>query len=716
MKRKLFLYIFLLLAMLGLASCSKETYTISFDSNFGTAVESIQVNENELVVEPAAPTREGYTFEGWYIDINFTQEVNFETFIPTKNITLFAKWTKNEDNNDNPNIPDNGNDGNEGNDKPSIVLPEGGEETPTIYLAGDSTVKTYDNNQYIAGWGQYLGLFLDSNISVVNCANGGRSSRSFINEGRLYDIDNSSFKYTFTQNNGKSIEDVIKAGDYLFIQFGHNDDNTKLASSYTTIYDRMVPLGEPDANGIYPTTAGTKTSTTSLPAAYTDLASSNEENAALTEIAKYGSEYYAYDCGGTYKWFLKQYIDFARSVDATPVLVTPVARVKYDSLGKTIIGGAGLHGENFAYVQAVRQLAEEENCLLIDLFADTKETLETATSKYGNYLMALKPNDLNGLWPAGYDSTYGKAELGYTGIEATHYNKYGSYLQAAMVIESILNNLDVLETSGEHYNFFKHILLEPEQYIDPSNLISKSTIEKIEGLLEYVNVTNPNRTYPDPSVVVTAIEALQAYGEVTNDNYLEIQAKCEEIRGKYVALNVDDISNVTNISVLEQYEEDVEAIIKANKPAPVKVVVYSADDVTTGTYTSRQTFDNGLTIVGGSGKAVTVEANPNSHTYNDVTYKNANRIKLGGSASFSSYRYLEITVEKACVVTIICKSGGSDTRTLNLVDSSNSIIGNVSAASSSSIGSIEITSAGTYKIGSAGSGINVYTIIVEYFE
>ena len=89
-------------------------------------------------------------------------------------------------------------------------------EKKTIYLAGDSTVQGYADDQYIAGWGQYLDLFLEDNITVVNCAKGGRSSRSFINEGRLWDIDNSSFNFTFSENNGNSIEDVIKEGDYLY--------------------------------------------------------------------------------------------------------------------------------------------------------------------------------------------------------------------------------------------------------------------------------------------------------------------------------------------------------------------------------------------------------------------------------------------------------------------------------------------------------------------
>ncbi len=136
------------------------------------------------------------------------------------------------------------------------------DKTPTIFLAGDSTVKTYDDGQYIAGWGQFLELFLSDKITVKNAAHGGRSSRSFINEGRLYDIDGGN--YSFSQNGGNSIADEIKEGDYLFIQFGHNDDASKL-SNYTTIYDRMVPLGEPDANGIYPVTPAEKMPTTYLP-------------------------------------------------------------------------------------------------------------------------------------------------------------------------------------------------------------------------------------------------------------------------------------------------------------------------------------------------------------------------------------------------------------------------------------------------------------------
>ena len=582
--------------------------------------------------------------------------------------------------------------------------------TPTIYLAGDSTVKTYEDGQYIAGWGQYLDLFLDESITVVNAAHGGRSSRSFINEGRLYNIENANYSYTFSQNGGKSIEDCIKAGDFLFIQFGHNDDASK-PSNYSSMFDRMVPLGEPDENGIYPTTPAERTSTSTLPEAYTKLATDAEETKALSEIAKYGSEYYAYG-SGTYKWYLKQYIDFARSVGATPVLITPVARVKFS--GGNIIGGAGLHGENFAYVEAVRQLAQEENCLLIDLFAESKTMLETATPAYANYLMALKPNDLTGQWPTGYDGAYGNADAGYTGIEATHYNKYGAYLQAAKLAELILSN-EAVAKDGERFNFSDHILTTPEKYIDPSNLIGKNTVAALEALLTTINVTNPNRTYPDPAEVVASIDAITAMGEVNADNYLDIQAKCEAARVAYNGLNVDDRSAVSNLEALEAAEAAVEAVIKSLRPDPVKTVIFNADELEGTLYDSTIT-ENGFTLVGTSEKFMEKKGKKVTFTYADVSYSMTYGLSVGGSAKFGTYRYVSFQVEGACTVTIAVQSSGSAVRTLNMVDASGKVVGSFEAGTSVTLTSVDVSEAGTYSVGSAGSGMYIFVIVIEYFE
>ena len=575
-------------------------------------------------------------------------------------------------------------------------------KTPTIFLAGDSTVKTYDDGQYIAGWGQFLELFLSDKITVKNAAHGGRSSRSFINEGRLYDIEGSN--YTFSQNGGNSIADEIKEGDYLFIQFGHNDDASKL-SNYTTIYDRMVPLGEPDANGIYPITPAEKVSTTYLPDEYTSRATDSEEAKALSELAKYGDEYYAYG-SGTYKWYLKQYIDFARSVGATPVLVTPVARVKFS--GGEIIGGAGLHGDNFAYVEAVRQLAEEENCLLIDLFADSKEMLETATPTYASFLMALKPNELTGKWPIGYDSAYGNVDAGYTGIEATHYNKYGAFLQAAKVAEHILEN-------KYDYSFSSNVNMYPERYIDPSNLISFNTVLNLERLFYKVNVAIPNRNYMMPETVVNLIDALAAKGEVTMENYFEIGEECKAVRLEYAKLNVDFKHLVTNLSVLEEIEAKVKEMELASRPEPTRVVIFKADDLKQTTYNSTVTEDD-FTLVATSDKNMDKKGKVVTFSYNGESYTTAYGLSLGGSAKFGTSRYISFTVDGPCSITVAVQSSGDATRTLNLVNSSNSVVGSYEAPSSVNVATIEVDAAGTYSIGSAGSGMYVFMIIIEYFE
>ena len=68
-------------------------YTVTFNSNGGSAVSSVQVSKNDTVVEPAKPTRSGYIFNGWYTDSALTQAYNFSTAV-TGNFTLYAKWTK----------------------------------------------------------------------------------------------------------------------------------------------------------------------------------------------------------------------------------------------------------------------------------------------------------------------------------------------------------------------------------------------------------------------------------------------------------------------------------------------------------------------------------------------------------------------------------------------------------------------------------------------
>ncbi|TCT15381.1 lysophospholipase L1-like esterase [Natranaerovirga pectinivora] len=76
-----------------------------------------------------------------------------------------------------------------------------------VFLAGDSTVAYNDISTYPqTGWGQVLQMYLKDNVQVVNYAKNGRSSKSFIHEGLLDEIENE-----------------ISENDFLLIQFGHND-------------------------------------------------------------------------------------------------------------------------------------------------------------------------------------------------------------------------------------------------------------------------------------------------------------------------------------------------------------------------------------------------------------------------------------------------------------------------------------------------------------
>jgi len=111
-------------------------------------------------------------------------------------------------------------------------------QATTIYLAGDSTVTDQEKLPY-AGWGQMLPLYFKQEIAIDNHAISGRSSKSFIDEGRL-----------------DAILEQIKPNDYLWIQFGHNDqksDAERATSPFTTYKEKLtVYIEEARARGAKP--------------------------------------------------------------------------------------------------------------------------------------------------------------------------------------------------------------------------------------------------------------------------------------------------------------------------------------------------------------------------------------------------------------------------------------------------------------------------------
>lgn len=86
------------------------------------------------------------------------------------------------------------------------------DHVPTIFMIGDSTManKNINHGSPERGWGMVLQCYFDDGVKVDNHAVNGRSSKSFIDEGRW-----------------QKVLDLLKPGDYVFIQFGHNDEKPK---------------------------------------------------------------------------------------------------------------------------------------------------------------------------------------------------------------------------------------------------------------------------------------------------------------------------------------------------------------------------------------------------------------------------------------------------------------------------------------------------------
>ncbi|MBQ8297088.1 MAG: RICIN domain-containing protein [Ruminococcus sp.] len=92
-------------------------------------------------------------------------------------------------------------------------------ENPVIYIAGDSTVQSYrESYAPQQGWGYYLGDYFNENVTVSNHAIAGRSSKSFIDNGRL-----------------DTILETMKEGDYLLVQFAINDSDYTKEERYAPV-------------------------------------------------------------------------------------------------------------------------------------------------------------------------------------------------------------------------------------------------------------------------------------------------------------------------------------------------------------------------------------------------------------------------------------------------------------------------------------------------
>jgi lysophospholipase L1-like esterase len=218
----------------------------------------------------------------------------------------------------------------------------------TLWLMGDSTMSIKEVRAYPEmGWGVPFAHFFDSTVQVENRARNGRSTRTFISEDRWKDV----------------IEHATE-GDYIFIQFGHNDEVKEKVGSYTT----------PDE----------------------------------------------------YKANLTRFVTEARNKKVIPVLLTPVSRRNFDSLGQ-------IRETHLVYSGLVRGLARELNVLLIDHDNLSRKLLQQFGPENSKLLfLHLQPGE-HPNYPEGK-------------IDNTHFNELGARKMAELVLAEIrLLNLELTE-------------------------------------------------------------------------------------------------------------------------------------------------------------------------------------------------------------------------------------------------------------------------------
>lgn len=218
----------------------------------------------------------------------------------------------------------------------SFTLPA--EKAITVYLVGDSTMSQKQIKAYPeAGWGMPFAFFFKPEVRVDNRAQNGRSTKSFLNEKRWV-----------------SVMDSLREGDYVLIQFGHNDEiqTKKNATTETEFRANLIK-------------------------------------------------------------FVKE----TRSKKANPVLITAVARRKFDQAGK-------LEDTHKIYSEIVRQVSREAKVPLIDLDKKSQTLLtelgpEKSKFLYNHLVPGEHPNYPNG------------------SEDDTHFNEFGARKMAQLVLSEI---------------------------------------------------------------------------------------------------------------------------------------------------------------------------------------------------------------------------------------------------------------------------------------
>ena len=194
---------------------------------------------------------------------------------------------------------------------------------PTLVVVGDSTARS---NSPLRGWGSEIGTFFNpAKINVVNQAIGGRSSRTYISEGRW-----------------DKVLSTVKAGDFVLIQFGHNDVGD---------YKDPRAKGRPSLHG---------------------------EGEETTQAFK--ADLKTMETIHSFGWYMRKYAADTKAKGATPILLSMVPHKDWKD-------GKISRGEQETFVKWTENAAKAEGALYID-----------ANSIIANGLEKLGPEKVNSLF------------------------------------------------------------------------------------------------------------------------------------------------------------------------------------------------------------------------------------------------------------------------------------------------------------------------------
>ena len=202
-------------------------YTITFDTAGGSSIDSIVVKENDMITKPDNPTKEGYTFLGWYID---DEEFNFEDLVKS-DLTLVAKWEENKNSSSGSSSSGGSTTNTDGkinlnnNLSATVYKKSTGSQDCFFYIFASNLQELYPDASYSA----------ISNGTTRVSFWPGPAEDATSNEISLDDLNNSNL--SFNTSKESSLENTLKKYDNTpgFTLVSFNNDNHKISFEYEYI-------------------------------------------------------------------------------------------------------------------------------------------------------------------------------------------------------------------------------------------------------------------------------------------------------------------------------------------------------------------------------------------------------------------------------------------------------------------------------------------------